>query len=130
MKGKKRSTTRVSHATPATDAPATVGVPTAGVVVTADVTDWPKCRRVNCKRPIDPRFAQQFEYICTRCAIEENTKKCADYWEAKRRAAYARLVASGLVAVKINHHTDPEEIECVSESECDKLSSEPSTSTT
>ncbi len=97
-----------------------LGAPGAGGVVTVTaetLAEWPKCRRPNCKRPIDPRFATQFEYVCTACAIQENADKCRDYYEEKKRAAYARLVASGLVAVKVNHHTTPEEIECVSESE-------------
>jgi hypothetical protein len=120
MKGKKRKTVRVGHETPATDAPADQGALGVAVVVTVDaatLAEWPKCRRVNCKRPIDPRFAQQFEYVCTGCAIQENADKCRDYYEEKKRLAYARLVASGLVAVKINHHTQPEEIECVSVNE-------------
>lgn len=100
---------RVSNETQATDAPAEVHAVIAGVVATVDVTDWPRCIRPNCKRPIDPRFADTFQHICTRCAITENTTSCAAYWEEKKRVAYARLVASGLVVKRVNHHTVEEE---------------------
>lgn len=109
MKRKRKS---VVHVTPQTAVPVVLGAPTAGVVamVTAETLEaWPKCRRPNCHQPIDPRFAQGFEYVCTRCAISENAETCKAYYEEKKRATYARLVASGLVAVRVNHHSQENE---------------------